>query len=277
MTSLSDVYGGEVRTVAGRRRRAAGTTLFVVGVAMVAVAILVATTGLREWLSLDLFAARELAGVLAGLGLPAAILGVFVVLPARPATRSVASIGAGIALVGVGLFRFAYPQQWISSAPTLALATTAVYALGTLVTFWCLFVAIATFKTRNDPGGTARLRVTEEGRIRLLSAPRSVAKTGSVGLFGRGPDGDVPTQTGDGDDGLIIHEPTSDGGRATADDPAGDAMVEAAAGRGMPDPYCGNCEHFQYASVGDSLDPYCTYHEELMDDMDACEQWTSNT
>lgn len=276
MTSLSDVYGGGVRTPASARRRVAGTTLFVVGVAMVASAILVATTGLADWIDLGVYEARELAGILAGLGLPAAIMGVFVVLPAGPTTRSIASIGTGIAIVGVGLFRYAYPQQWISNDPTLALATTAVYTFGTLVIFWCLFVAIATFKTRNDPGGTARLRITDEGTIRLVSASPTVPRVGSVGLFGSGPDGDVPTQTGSGGE-ILTPEPTSDGGTATADDPAADVLVEAASERGQPDRYCGNCTQFEYVRVDGERAPYCGLDDSLMEDLDACEDWQANT
>jgi hypothetical protein len=44
----------------------------------------------------------------------------------------------------------------------------------------------------------------------------------------------------------------------------------------MPDEYCGNCEHFKYVRLDGKLVPYCGLHEDLMDDMDACEQWEPN-
>jgi hypothetical protein len=125
---------------------------------------------------------------------------------------------------------------------------------------------------------------------------------GSVGLFGRNPDGEVETQTNRPDeDDETPHtresepagattptpepSPASDGGSATH--PATDAgptptdetereFVEAASRRGQPDSYCGNCEHFQYVRVDGDIRPACTLHEAVMDDMDACDQWSPN-
>ncbi|PSP93696.1 hypothetical protein BRC91_08885 [Halobacteriales archaeon QS_4_62_28] len=194
MTSLTDVYEGNVGRVASRRQQLLGTGLFVVGAAMVVGAIALATTTVGvQWLGR--YPARELAGVLAGLGLPAVLLGVFAVLPAPRSTRAAALIGASIATIGVVLFQYAYPYEWVVGAPLLALATTAVYFLGVVTVFWCLFLALATFKTRNDPGGTARMAITREGTIRLVEEARSLGRFGGVGLFGTEPEGSVETQT----------------------------------------------------------------------------------
>jgi cytochrome c biogenesis protein CcdA len=312
MTSLSEVYTGEIGAVASRRRRLLGAVLLVAGAAMVGSAIALATTGLGDWLGFGLYGARELAGVLAGLGLPAAMLGVFVVLPATETTRATAVIGASISLFGVFLFGYAYPAQWIANNLALALATTAVYTIGTLVVFWCLFVAVATFKTRNDPGGSARIRITDEGKIRVvdtgsipsLGGTGSVPSLGGIGLLGSDPDGDVPTQTGRADrstgdsasaqfspsasssqpspssrEPQTAPEPTSDGGNTVIKEPAGTAngVVSPTTERGRPDRYCGNCEHFEYVRADGELAPYCTLHSELMDDMDACPQWDQNS
>ncbi|PSP74679.1 hypothetical protein BRC86_05170 [Halobacteriales archaeon QS_3_64_16] len=43
------------------------------------------------------------------------------------------------------------------------------------------------------------------------------------------------------------------------------------------DRYCGNCGHFQYVRTENGLSPYCEYHEEVMDDMEPCLGWTSNS
>lgn len=43
------------------------------------------------------------------------------------------------------------------------------------------------------------------------------------------------------------------------------------------DTYCGNCTHFRYVRTDDGMVPYCGLHSEMMDDMDACEEWTPNT
>jgi cytochrome c biogenesis protein CcdA len=330
MTSLSEVYEGGVRTVVDRRRRALAIVLFAVGVTMGAVAILLTTTGVRSWVGQDVVEARRVAGVLAGLGLPAAMLGVFAALPANDETRAAAAIGASVSVFGMLLFVYAYPDQWLANEPALAVATVAVYALGVLVTFWCLFVAVATFNRRNDPGGTARVEITDEGKIRLVSresettasesdAP-SVPGLGGIGFVGRDPDGDIPTQTNvDADTGDTEGpgsrdsrdsgtesvattpaatsqttesgsgadparesssgpgpgpEPTSDGGQSVAEGAGAEVISDA---RGQPDAYCGNCAYFEYVEVAGDLDPYCRYHQEFMDDLEACEQWTANT
>ncbi|SDJ55236.1 hypothetical protein SAMN05216226_10521 [Halovenus aranensis] len=288
MTDLSDVYEGG-RTVVDPQQRLLGMAVFAVGAVLVVGAIPIATTDLSSWLGLDLYEARQAAGVLAGLGVPAVFVGIFVVLPASDTTRAAAAIGASLTVFGVALFSYAYPDQWLSNDPQFALGTIALYLAGTLVTFWCLFVAVATFKTRDDPGGTARVEITEEGKVRVIRPTESgtpgIPGFGSVGLFGNDPDGAVPTQTNDGsqaapaatDDSVVMAEPTSDGGAATTGDPAiEDDVLESAKTRRRPDTYCGNCDHFRYVSVDDEYVPYCGLHEDVMDDMDACSEWTSN-
>jgi len=319
MTDLTSVYDREVGGIASRKRVYLGLALFAVGAAAIVAGIAVATTALGDRLGLGVYEARELAGVLAGLGLPAAFIGSFVLLPASRRLRAAAGIGAALSVFGVVLFREAYPSHWVGSpAPVtdLTLPVTAVYFVGMGATFWCLFLAVANFKTRNDPGGTVTMQVTEEGTTVLevsgavpgLGGTGSMPGLGSVGMFGRNPDGEVETQTNrgddDADDALYTREssasdrassgpatgpaPASDGGSATHPESGGsdagpspsatddEAFVEAAKRRGRPDSYCGNCEHFQYVRVDGDIRPACTLHEEVMDDMDACEEWTPN-
>ena len=335
MTSLTDVYEGEVGRVATRRQQLVGTGLFLAGAAGLVGAIALATTGLGATLGLGNYAAREVAGIVAGAGLPAVVLGIFAVLPAGPRTRLTAVGGATVALGGVAAFQQLYPYSWMADAPLLALGASAVYFAGVLTTFWCLFAALATFKTRNDPGGTARMKVTEEGTIELVEQSRSFPGLGGIGFFGRDPDGDVETQTNrreaatsDGgaarngsevtgqstaesssadqqtdastrqhDHGVqqsgaqptapAEHEldpklatagpeasPSTDGGTTTAT--GRDPITETAAHRGEPDSYCGNCRHFQYVMEEGDVAPYCSFHEEALDDMDACPAWVDN-
>jgi len=323
MTSLTDVYDGGVGAVATRRRRAAGASLFLAGAALVVGAIPVATTDIAGAFGLSVFEARELAGTMAGLGLPAVFLGIFAVMPAGKATRAAAAIGAGLAVLGVAVFRYAYPYDWVANDPELAVVTTLLYSAGTLVTFWCLFVGVATFETRTDPGGTARLEITDEGTIRVVEDDTGFPGVGGVGLFGRDPDGSVDTQTNDeDDDGTLVPEPSvsettpqpserqptsqpsgserdSRPSRASertpppAGDGAGDVAtagggehVAAAASadleqavqeRGSPDRYCGNCSQFEYVRADGEITPYCGLHDELLKNMDACEEWTGNS
>ncbi len=280
MTSLSEVYEGGINTVADPRQRRLGMALFGVGVLLVVGSISIATTSLAGYLGLDVYAARELAGILAGLGIPAVFVGIFVVLPASDTARATAAIGASLATFGVVLFGYAYPDRWLAADPPVALATTAIYSLGTLITVWCLFISVATFDPRNAPGGSARVEVTKAGNIRVISTSQDGNGGGSVGLFGTEPDGEIPTQTNDtrADGGSNdMPKPTSDGGSAVADDAlVDDEILEAAKERGKPDRYCGNCMQFRYVRVDGKITPYCALDERLMEDMDACDEWEEN-
>jgi|AntDeeMinimDraft_4_1070355.scaffolds.fasta_scaffold00044_77 cytochrome c biogenesis protein CcdA len=294
MTSLTDVYEGRVGRVASRRQQLFGSGLFLAGAAMLVGAIGVATTGIGT-AALSEYAAREVGGILAGIGLQTVLLGVFALLPASRRVRGAAVIGTGVALLGVALFRHVYPYQWVESAPLFALATTTVYFFGVVTTFWCLFVGLATFKTRNDPGGTARMEVTQEGTIRLVEEAQTTGGLGGIGLFGTEPDGSVETQTNtasrsstaspgaspavsDGgsaaSDGLAeVETNTSQKVKSTTAGGSADRMSDSTAPKTQPDSYCGNCRHFEYVTMDGEPEPYCAYHGEELDDMDACSSW----
>ena len=226
MTSLAEAYEENVAEVGSVQRLYLGVGLFVAGALLVVLAILISTTGLQSVLGLAWWEAREVAGVLAGVGVPAVFVGVFTVLPANPRVRAAAAIGAGIAVLGVALFSHAYPYQWsgAGNGTNLTPHVAAVYFLGVLVTFWCLFVAVANFKTRNDPGGTVTLELTREGEVRTVEVEKGdlegfenlddlralqtdladssgskasgpKAALGGVAFMGDTPDGETPTQT----------------------------------------------------------------------------------
>ena len=286
MASLTEVYEGHLRTVTTSRRFYAGASCFAVGAAMVVGSILVSTTAVGASLGLDRIGARMLAGTLAGVGLPATLLGVFAVLPSGRTTRAASVIGASVSLLGVALFRVAYPDQWFGAGDPLALVTVVVYFFGAMTTLSCLFAGLATFKTRNDPGGTARMEITETGNVRLVEDAEPAGGFGSVGFFGNDPQGDVQTQTNredpptpdrsseSGGAEIIQSAATTDGGSATVDDRTDAEFIQNASQRGRPDAYCGNCDHFEYVKVDEKITPYCGLHQELMEDMDACDQWT---
>ena len=311
MASLGEVYGGEGRRETGVRRLYAGGALFLAGVCLVVAGIVVATTGVVRGDGVGLLEAREYGGVLAGVGVPAVFLGILTVLPADRSTRIAAGVGAAIALLGVGLFTHAYPCRWSGAScapglPDLTLPTAGVYFLGTLVTFWYLFVGVANFKRRNDPGGTVRMEVTRRGETQVVEVdPR---RTGTVGLGTGAPDGGTPTRsgaeggTGSGigaeaeaeaeaeagagagatgerggaasDDGaVLVDEPATSDGGATTDEITGfdDGRIDR---ENVPgDPYCGNCEQFEYVRTERGMQPYCGAHDEQMDDMEPCDEW----
>lgn len=218
MTRLSEAYEPDAEFQVSLRRVYLGVGLFVVGAALVVAGIVAATTRLFVGPEATIYAARELGGTLAGLGVPAVFLGVFAVLPASRRTQAAAVIGASVAVLGVAVFRHAYPCRWsgadcASGLANLTLPTAVVYFSGAIVTFWCLFVGVANVKSRNDPRGTVEMEVTRQGETKLIEIPAAEAeRLGGVGLMGDTPDGDVATQTARPGGG-----PASDGGGATVE------------------------------------------------------------
>lgn len=294
MTSLAEAYGSTGS--AARRRLLLGTGLFLTGAVMVVVAIVVASTGILGVFGVDMYGAREVAGVLAGLGVPAVFVGFFSVLPASTRERAAAAIGATIAVLGVGLFTYAYPTRWIGVSETpLTFPVVVVYFLGAITTFWTLFTAIVNFKAR-EPGGTVTLqRIIQRASAGPRRSPRSPGSTprqssfGSVGVLGdvdteevtEDDDAEVLTAPPGGSSGASTHSasrsttpapgtsaPASDGGSQSED-----IRTPRPAGADTRDRYCGNCAHFEYVPTDEGIQPYCGFHEELMDDMEACPEW----
>jgi hypothetical protein len=316
MASLTEVYEGG--NGASLRRLYAGVALFGVGAVLLVAGIVIAATELSQSLGLGLFEARNYAGVLGGLGLPALLLGTIIVLPrAERHVRVGAAAGGLVCLVGVVLFNAAYPVDWVggSGNTSMTLAVAAVYFIGAIITSWSLFASVASFKARNDPGGTVKLEITKEGETKVVEVSNDDlrGKLGGIGLLGSTPDGDVETQTnrddettGTGSDrttgrsrpasnapendaqarsrsqsrsqsdpGFGDDLSVTDGG-ATTDD--AEFLDEGPTGAPSPDDrYCGNCGHFRYVRTDEGMVPYCGYHGEAMDDMEACDEWTPNT
>lgn len=319
MTSLTEVYDGSEREVASLRRLYAGTALVCLGAVLAVVAVLVATTDLFTGYLGGHYAAVRAAGVLAGIGVPAALVGVFVVLPAGRRVRATAAISSSLCLLGVVLFWHAYPNHWRGYGDDLTLQVSAVYLLGLVTAVGCLFIAIVNFKTRNDPGGMLEMNVTRRNQT-VVEVDESDDDGGfsGIGFLGGTPDGDVETQTNaPEDDGTTLSfedeasrtqstatgspesrrsktprsagMATSDGGsdardisspidaQASAD--GHDAEIVGSEPETPAEPtdrYCGNCSKFEYVRSSDGMVPYCARHEEAMDDMDACEDWTPN-
>ncbi|SFR37635.1 DUF7139 domain-containing protein [Halogeometricum limi] len=288
MTSLSEAYHTGERAGPSLRRLSLGLGVFVVGVLLVLAGIVVATTEILLGGGTTLTHVRELGGILAGVGVPMVFLGIFTVTPSGRLTKAAAVVGAGIALVGVALFWHAYPCQWSGSncgagLADLTLLTVVVYFVGALTTFWCLFVGVANFKTRNAPGGTATVEVTKKGETRYVEVDRSRGGLGGIGFLGGTPDGDAETQTAEastvsdgGTDAESITSPRD--AQTTPDAPDGPSGRKShSSGQSAADTYCGNCAHFDYVRTNGGIEPYCGYHEELMDDMEACDRWTPRT
>ncbi|MFB6269252.1 MAG: hypothetical protein ABEH83_04865 [Halobacterium sp.] len=318
MTSLGETYDRRAGE-ASQRRVYLGTGLFAAGALLVVGGILAGGTGVLINNGFGQYESREIAGILAGLGVPAVFVGIFSVLPANRLQRAAAAVGAGLAVLGVMLFRATYPYLYVPGSGGVpsqgTLAFILVYAAGIITTFWCLFTAVATFKTRNDPGGTVTLTVTRDGETHTVEVPAENVESareklasgsfGGVGVFGGVEDPKQETRANASQpspssaDGASVTtsggastasgsastpEPSpgpsasvSDGG-ASSDDitsPLDDGAGPSAGGP-TPDKYCGNCTHFEYADTGTGMQPYCGLYEEEMDDMEACEWWERN-
>jgi len=297
MASLEAVYRGDARTPVAGPQLLAGVGMVLASGAAVVIAIALATTGLGNG-AFGLFGARRLGGAIGGLGLLGMIGGGFVALPADRETLVGAAAGLIVALVGVALFVVVYPAHWLSNGGTVpTFLTVSVFVAGAVLALWSLFVAVATFQTRQLPGGSARLRVTETGRVELLEAPDSGAFSG-VGLFGFG-ERDVEPQNRPGTPSGGRSDTATDGG-ASRDDATGRSRTESAdagastagdeptpasnADHGTrtstgptdrfrpdgPDRYCGTCTHFRYES---KTTPVCGVRERRLDDLDPCPEY----
>ncbi|WP_299235948.1 DUF7139 domain-containing protein [Natronomonas sp.] len=313
MASLTEVYEGGGG--AGLRRLYAGVAMFGIGAVLVTAGLVVASTGIGSRFGLGLYRSRELAGALGGVGFPAVLLGTVVALPrAARRLRAAAAVGGAVCLFGVWMFVRWYPVDWVggSGNTTMTAVVAATYFAGAILTSWSLFTAVANFKARNDPGGTISLEITKGGETRVVEVSNDElhGTLGGIGVLGATPDGEAETQTNHADgaggvDAAPATEPSGSRGRGSTrsrtggrPDPAGATdggasgagSIEEPSGTGddaeflesAPTPpsndrYCGNCSQFRYARTDEGLVPYCGLHGEAMSDMDACEEWTSNT
>lgn len=169
MPSLSEAYERGRWDGRDPRRVYAGGGLFLVGALAVVAAILVVTTGVADLVGATTdTAAKRLGGVLAGLGIPAILLGVVAVLPSSRRERLGAVFGAAVTVVGVAMFSVFYPGRWTRTADPLAFETALVYFVGGAIALWFVFSAVANFKVRNNPQGTVELEITRQGETETI-------------------------------------------------------------------------------------------------------------
>jgi hypothetical protein len=306
MASLTEVYEGG--NGASLRRLYAGVALFGVGAVLVTTGLVLASTGVRSYFGLGLYDARKLAGIFGGIGIPAVLVGTVAALPrASTMLRTASGVGAAVCLAAVGMFVRWYPVDWVGASgnQTMTFVVAGTYFFGAILLTWSLFTAVANFKARNDPGGTVTLEVTEGGETTVVEVSNDnlEQRLSGIGMLGGTPDGDVETQTNADEESTSEPErrasrseqsvstggskrrskggsigPTgasagvTDGGATTDDIEFLGEDVSAA----DTDTYCGNCRHFRYARTDDGMVPYCGFHGEAMDDMDACDHWTAS-
>lgn len=171
MTSLDEAYNSRWSGVRNPRRVVGGLALVGFGVLAVAVAMVLV------WLSGDSTVAKQYAGVVSGLGVPALLLGVVVVLPASRKTRLGVALGTAIASAGVVMFWYVYPGRWTRTGDPLAFETMMLYGLGCAVALWFVFSAIASFRLRNNPEGTIKLEVVRKGETKTVRVSNEQYRT----------------------------------------------------------------------------------------------------
>lgn len=275
MASLSEVYDRKQGVGhADPNRVVLGVTLFLVGAAVTVVGLVLASTEILSMWGIGRFESRRIAGILGGVGVPAVFLGILTVLPASNRVRIAAAMGAGVAVLGVAIFAIVYPEQWLGARGIerhYTFETATIYFTGILITFWCFFVGVVNFKTRNDPGGTVELEVRTAGRTRIVEVDKSIRSgLGGIGLFGSSSSSSPSVHTSTA---------VSDGGSTSADlsspmDDDGDILRDD-----EPTPvdrYCGNCQYFEYVRGASGMTPYCGSNGESMEDMEPCDEWSPN-
>ena len=230
MTSLAEAYERNEREVTSPERLYAGTGLVLAGALLALLAVLVVTTNLFSFIAGDTYAARELAGILGGLAVPAVLVGVFTVLPAGRRAQAAAAISASLCVFGVALFRYAYPYHWDGYGQDLTFFVSAVYLVGLFSAIWCLFTVVVNFKTRNDPGGALEMNVTRLGETKVVEVDRS-GGFGGIGLLGTTPDGEVETQTNDPSGSVASTASDAVSSASSALSSASSAVSSAASGR----------------------------------------------
>lgn len=173
MESLGDAYTGSRFQGRGPRRVYAGSALVAVGVVALVAAIVVGTASVNGLVGADgLVEAQGIAGVIAGLVIPALMIGVVVVLPASRRERLGVLAGAVLCLAGLALFTQYYPRQWTDGATPMAFPTMVTYFVGGCVAFWFVFTAIAEFHVRNNPTDTVNLELKRQGETKTVQLSR---------------------------------------------------------------------------------------------------------
>ncbi len=158
MTSLEDAYSGRGvsrRVLAGGAMLTAGALAIIAAIGFV-------------WLGNASTTVKLYAGLSAGVGVPAMLLGVVVVLPASRRQRLGVITGTVLAGAGISLFWYAYPARWTRTSDPLAFETLLVYGIGCAIALWFVFSAIASTRLRNNPHGTVSLEVIRQGETKTV-------------------------------------------------------------------------------------------------------------
>lgn len=161
MTSLDDTYSSRHGRIPSRSVLAGGLLLAIGGLAIVVAIGLI-------WFGSTTVTMKLYAGMTAGLGIPAMLLGVVAVLPASNRQRLGVICGTVLTAAGVALFYHAYPTRWTRTSDPLAFETLTLYGIGCAIALWFVFSTIASTRIRNNPQGTVSLEVIRQGETKTV-------------------------------------------------------------------------------------------------------------
>lgn len=255
MHPLEQLYERYIGPVEDPRRVRSGTSLFLGGTLLVVLGILSATSPLLTALGYSIYGAREIGGTLAGIGTPALFIGLTAMLRTDEKYRRFAYAGAAICVLGVGVFRLAYPHHWAGYGMDLTPYVTTLYFIGVFVTAVYMFVGIVNSEIKieeirmfSEPEPEPEPAPEPESEPR--PSPTDTSQSGGAGIKANVESIEDPEQ----DDGVVLEN----------ESPPPETVV---------DKYCGNCEHFDYVDTAGGMKPYCALYDEIMDDVEPCDDW----
>lgn len=252
MRSLASAYAAGAD--ASVRRRYLGGGLLLSGIVLAILGTLIGATGSLSGFGYGLYESRRIAAVLGGVGVPVALFGTIVLVPAEGRAGLLSAFGVGLVALAICWFWVVYPAHWAGYGLDRTLPVSALYLAGLTLTVLALFVGVAGIETRREPGGSVSLSIVRRDESRPTGepsadvAPDSTGSAGSVAILG------------------VLERTRGDGGTT-----AGSAGTDRPTG-GV-DAYCGNCRHVEYTTDDGRLRPYCRYHGTGLESMDACPAW----
>ena len=102
------------------------------------------------------YAVRQVAAVAAAVGLPGLLLGIVVLLPVDARMLYLGSLGTAVCLVAVGLFVWAYPQDWnVVTPPDYSAQGVAVYSVGLVAVIGATGAALVAHRVERATAGAA--------------------------------------------------------------------------------------------------------------------------
>jgi hypothetical protein len=201
--------------------------------------------------------------IFAGIGLPLAFTGVFVVVPAPRRDQALGASGILVSFFGVLLFDYAYPDMWQGDPLDLTPLVFAVYALGSFLMFGALFRSVLDIDV-SLPRTSLSFEYVDRRRDSMPDREQRVAemsKSTDGGANGGGVGGaGVSVETNATDAEVVRKEDDgTEGGRSHSAGFAGDR-------------YCGNCAFYEYAQTEGTNKPFCGYHKRDLEDLEACDE-----